>query len=267
MKFVLSLLVLLISFHSFSKAKEWTPKYQSRGMEKNIIKKDIAIGDDKLITLFKDKDNSEKYLKSLKKQVIKSSNKAVPTLIRVMKSKDFPDHKRWIATFMLGQIMGEKSAPFIAKFSAHPNWMMRLAAIKTLMVLKEKKYLGVYSKALNDKALIVRQQALEVISTLGLTELAPSVWRMLYDKKNYAGKKGKTKRTSIIGKVIRTIGDLGFQKARKPLLSMITNKKFSDIFEELDYSLNKISSQKSPKGSHSKKYHFWKRKKLEVVKI
>ena len=54
-----------------------------------------------------------------------------------------------------------------------------------------------------------------------------------------------------------TMGDLGFSKARKPMLTMIQKKKYSDIHEELDYALSKISTKPSPKGNLSVKKHFW----------
>lgn len=220
-----------------------------------------------LEALFKSESKDKMHINALKSQALNLAHKSVPVLIKVMKSSDFPEHKRWIATFMLGQVMGDKAAPFIAKFYGHPNWMMRLAALKTLLVLKQKKYVGLYAKALEDKALIVREQALENIRRLQISKAAPSVWNMLYEKSNYSGKDGKLQRNQIIGKIIRTLGDLEFNKASKPMLTMIKNKKFNDIFEDLEYSLSKILNKNAPKGAREVKRNYWTKVALSEAKI
>ncbi|MBL7664939.1 MAG: HEAT repeat domain-containing protein [Bacteriovoracaceae bacterium] len=198
-------------------------------------------------------------LKVLKEKVIHFSNKSVPTLIKAMKSDAYPEKNRWMATFLLGRIMGDKSSAFIARFAEHPNWVMRLASLKTLLALKQDKYKSIYVKSLSDKSLIVRVQALDNINHLKIKDASSHVWAMLYDKSNYSGQGKQLKRTNIIKEVIKTIGDLEFKKAEAPLLSMIQNKKYQDIHNEIDYSLSKIHGKKSPVGNLSKKQHFWSR--------
>lgn len=211
------------------------------------------------IRKYKDKEG----LAKLRKRTLKLKNKAVPLLTHVMKSKAFPDKNRWVATFALGQIMGKKSAPYLSKFTSHPNWMMRLASLKTLMSLDQRQFKGIYTRLLSDKAMIVRLQALETIKQFDLKSLAPYVWAMLYDKKNYSGAKGGRKRGEIIRSIIKTIGDLRFQKALTPMLSMIQKKKYKDIHAELDYALTKITNKNSPKGDIVVKKLFWNKEKLK----
>lgn len=193
----------------------------------------------------------------LKRSTFQHKQKAVPLLIKVMKDSKYPEKNRWHATFFLGEIMGKKSAPFIAKFADHPHWMMRVASLKALMALKQDQYLGVYTKALHDPSLIVRVQALDNISQLNIRPLAPHVWAMLYDKSNYVGEAGKLKRTSIVKSIIRTIGDLEFEKAEKPLAKLIQKPKYNDLLKDLDYSLEKITGKNSPKSSDSARRQFW----------
>jgi HEAT repeat protein len=195
----------------------------------------------------------------LKKDTLKKAGKAVPALVAVMKSSKYPDKNRWMATFLLGQITGTKGVPFIAKFLKHPHWVMRMASMKTLLALKQKGFGKEYAASLKDKSFLVRKQALENIDRLQLTDLAPQVWAMLYDKRNYyASKKGK-KRTNLIKEAIRVVGRLKFQKAKTPLLSMVQKKKYEDIFEEIDYSLSLILQKKSPDGNLNTKRRYWSR--------
>lgn len=212
---------------------------------------------------YKDKTEVQK----LKADTLALNGKAVPALVEVMKNGKYPERNRWMATFLLGQVMGVKAAPYIAKYSQHPDWVMRMASLKTLLALKQDKYAKVYITALKDPSYIVRTQALENIKALGLKQHAAHVWAMLYDKQNYhqlkespKNKNGETsKRTHIIRKVVRTVGDLQFQDAKPVLLSMIQKDRYKDIFEEMDYALEKITGKPSPAGSAQVKKLYWKR--------
>lgn len=192
----------------------------------------------------------------LKRNAFKHKQKAVPVLIKVMKESKYPEQNRWHATMFLAQIMGEKSAPFIAKFSDHPHWMMRVAALKALLGLKQSEYHAVYAKALKDSSLIVRVQALDNISQMKISKLAPNVWGMMYDQTNYTGEKGARKRTSIVKSIIRTIGDVRYQNAKKPLAKLIQKPKYQDLMDEIDYSLEKITGEVSP-NSIDQRRKFW----------
>ena len=203
----------------------------------------------------------------LKAETLKQGGKSVEALIEVMKNGKYPDKNRWVATFLLGQIMGEKSAPFLAKFLKHPNWVMRMASLKTMLALRQKNYGPHYAMLLSDDSFIVRSQALDNIRTLKLTSSAPQVWAMLYDKKNYYqptlnGKELKSKRSNIIKSVIIAVGDLQFEKAKMPLIKMIQKDKYNDIFNEMDQSLTKITGQKSPTTDSKAKRIFWQRMAL-----
>ncbi len=227
----------------------------------------ISIVQKQLLLNFKAPLAKSKDLEILKKKVLSLKGKAVPTLIKVMKSGHFPDKNRWVATFLLGKVMGKKSAPFISKFVIHPNWVMRMASLKALLALRQKNYVSLYVRALKDKSLLVRTQALENIRRFDLKAQAVHVWAMLYDKKNYHQLKQGSKRSRIVKNIIKTIGELRFKKALQPLLKMIQKKKYRDIFGEMDQALCAITGKDSPKGSKTVKRYFWQRVGVETLKI
>ncbi len=226
----------------------------------------IAPGDIKntLLQKYAVSTNDKIVLAQLKSETLKYGGQSVEALIEVMKNAKYPDKNRWMATFLLGQIMGDKSAPFLAKFLQHPHWVMRMASLKTLLALKQKEYSKHYASLLKDDSFIVRSQALDNIRTLKTADAAPYVWAMLYDKKNYYqptlnGKALKAKRSNIIKSVILTVGELKFEKAKAPLVKMIQKDRYSDIFPEMDQSLMKITGLTSPEGDKTKKRIFWQR--------
>lgn len=226
-------------------------------LQKSSVTKQDVLSLDRLENMYMMDTKAPGFYAMLKRSTLHHKQKAVPLLIKVMKDSKYPEKNRWHATFFLGQIMGRKSAPFIAKFSDHPHWMMRVASLKALMALKQDQYHAVYSKALRDPSLIVRVQALDNISQMNIKPLAPHVWAMLYDQSNYVGEAGKLKRTSIVKSIIRTVGDLEFEKAEKPLVKLIQKPKYQDLIGELDYSLEKITGKNSPKSSDSARRNFW----------
>lgn len=234
---------------------------------KSVKKAVVKSSGNALEDLYMVSSSSKSYLSKLKNESLKLKQDAVPTLVKVMKSKAFPDENRWIATFMLGRIMGVKSADYISKFSNHPNWMMRLASLKVLLHLEQKQFKGIYARALEDKSLIVRHQALQNIKEMQLKDLAPYVWKMLYNRDNYVGGKGERKRSHIIADAIKTVGDLGLAKAKTPMLKMISSKKYRDIYSELDYSLSKLHEKESPKGGLEVKKNYWNKVAISEITI
>jgi hypothetical protein len=220
-----------------------------------------------LLSQYKINYKKKSEVELLKKNTLALAGKALPSLVKVMKSSKYPDKNRWVATFLLGRIAGKKSSSFLAKFLKHPNWVMRMASLKTLLALKEKKFAKNYARALNDNSLIVRTQALENIRRLNLQGQSQFVWAMLYDKRNYYSATDKFKRSSIIKKIIKTVGDLKFEKAEAPLLKMAQKKKYDDIFDEIDYGLERITGKKSPTGRKLIKKRYWKRLAMSKVTI
>ncbi|MFG1485844.1 HEAT repeat domain-containing protein [Halobacteriovorax sp. RZ-2] len=253
MKKLLLIATLIVSFNSFSAVNH---------------KAHQAVLTQKLERQFKYNLKSADMDK-LKKQVLKLKGKSVAALINVMKDEKYPEKNRWMATFLLGRVMGKKSAPFISKFAKHPNWVMRMAALKSLLALNQTDYKDVYKQSLKDNSLIVRYQALENVKRMNLTDLAPNIWAMLYDKRNYHinEKLKSTKRAHIVKEIITTIGDLKFEKAKKPLLSMIQKDKYSDIHREISETLEKITGRKAPNGNLKEKKRFWSKISQATVVI
>ena len=201
----------------------------------------------------------QKEVKEAKALILKHGGKSVEALVEVMKNGQYPELNRWIATFMLGRIMGKKASPFLVKFLKHPHWPMRVAALKTLLALREKRFASAYAHALSDKSMLVRKQALENVKKLSLKQTAPMVWAMLYDKKNYHfGKNGK-KGTHFVKDIVKTIGQFRFKKATKPLLGMIQKDRYKSIFFEIEYALREITGKKIPRGGIEAKRRYWKK--------
>lgn len=248
----------LVSFSAIAASQERSIQLLKNpdGKQNKLQKADI-VSLERLENMFTMDARSPGLQAMLKRHTLKHRQKAVPVLIKVMKESKYPEQNRWQATMLLAQVMGKKSAPFIAKFIDHPHWMMRVASLKALLGLRQREYTSVYAKALKDPSLIVRVQALDNISKMNVSSLAPQVWNMMYDQSNYSGDAGNRKRTSIVRSIIRTIGDIRFEKAKKPLAKLMQKPKYQDLIEDLDYSLEKITGEVSPNSSAEARRKFW----------
>ena len=67
---------------------------------------------------------------------------------------------------LIGKTMGKKSIPMMLKYLDHPHWILRSAALKSLQSLKADQPHRKYKKLLKDKSYVIREQALDIISTL-----------------------------------------------------------------------------------------------------
>ena len=256
-KISLGLLLITFSLEALSASPSSIELLKNPHSTQQKLAKEDLVSLDRLENMFTMDSRSPGLSAMLKRQTLKHRQKAVPVLIKVMKESKYPDQNRWQATMLLAQVMGKRSAPFIAKFIDHPNWMMRVATLKALLGLKQENYHQVYAKALKDSSLIVRVQALDNISKMKISGLAPHVWNMMYDQSNYSGDSGKRKRTNIVKSIIRTLGDVKFQKARAPLAKLIQKPKYQDLIEDLDYSLEKITGEISPNSNIELRRKFW----------
>ncbi len=191
--------------------------------------------------LLKKENLGPEHSKKVQTLLLQLDNKSVPTIIEVMKSDTYPDKNRWVATLTLARIMGEKSLPFIKKFLRHPNWMMRLSALKVMRMFKDKTSDSLVEKMLFDKSLLVRVEALEMIKSLKKKNSAKSVWKMMYDKKNYQKfSKSKVVPTEVISRILKTIETLDYKKAKPVLVKLKKERRFSSLSSEIQTTINSL---------------------------
>lgn len=157
--------------------------------------------------------------------------------------------------FSMTKLMGKKSAKVLSKFTKHPDWMMRLGALKCLLFLKEKQFANEYAALLKDNSLIVRQQALTNIHQLEIKEKAKAVSLLLNDiKLQSSNNSGFEQMTDM---TIMTLAKFQHKDSIKTLLEMLKQQQFKNNSAAIDYSLEQLTGLKSPKGDWNSKVSFW----------
>jgi len=228
----------------------------TKNKSQNLVKEEITFEGLKFLykTKWKSKDGYEK----LSKMSLTLGKDAVPLLLDVMKRSSYPDGNRWIAIFSLTRITGEKSAPVHRKFLKHPNWLMRLGALRCLNILKDQLAQSEYERLLKDPSILVRKQALLNIDQLKLASSSSKIVLMLKDSTNYIQtKNGFSLPTDLIDQVILSLGNLKHRDVRHEFIKMMQNEQNKKLSYALDYSLEKITGLKSPQGDWKQKKQFW----------
>ena len=137
--------------------------------------------------------------------------------------------------------MGRKSVPLLAKYLEHPNWMLRSAAIKSLKSLKVSDKNELYRKLLKDKSYIIREQALDVISTLKIKSLKYDVLEMFGDRTNYIKTSNGLKASEVLKKVIKTLVALDTKESISLLRRLKKSQLASNIHNQIDLAIKQIS--------------------------
>jgi hypothetical protein len=213
-------------------------------------------------TYFKKNQLSKIEREELKKSVLKVGPPAMTLLTKVLRENSYPDHSRWSACFFVGQLMGKKAQNYLVKFTEHPLWLLRVAALKTLLHIKADNVGPIYAKKLKDESYLVRVQALESIAYLKLDDHAKDIYQMLFDKKNYTLEKGKYKRSEIIKQALKTLGDFKYQPMAKGLVKMMKKESYKDLHSDIDSALTKITGLKSSGTNLEERKNFWSNQKL-----
>lgn len=197
---------------------------------------------------------------SLSHQTLNFGPKAVPVLLNAMKKKSYPVQNRWIAMFSLTKLMGKNSSKVLSKFTKHPDWMMRLGALKCLLFLKEKSYAKDYALLLTDKSLVVRQQALKNIHQLNIKENAKDVSNLLaeinFDK--------TASDDPVVDMTLLTLAKLGHKQSIPTLVDMLKAERFKKNSATIDFSLEQLTGKKSPNGDLNSKIAFWSRNSTSI---
>ncbi len=210
---------------------------------------------DSLDFLFKTEWKKSVDFANLSHQSLLYGPKAVPVLLNVMKKKSYPVKNRWIAMFSMTKLMGKKSSKVLSKFTKHPDWMMRLGALKCLLFLKEKQFANEYASLLKDSSQIVRHQALTNIQQLEIKEKAQAVSLLLNEIKSQNA--NSTNLEQMTDMTIMTLAKFKHKESIRTLLSMLKQQQFKNNSAAIDYSLEQLTGLKSPKGDWHSKVSFW----------
>ncbi len=171
-----------------------------------------------------------------------------PDLKKIAFSKDYEMPTRWKAFMDYVQKENKNSIPEIKLALKSNDWFMRDAALKALLLVDPQMARNNAQQILkNDKSLIVRTGAVDIIRSLKDKDSAKLLWQALRDKKNFRNQQSLWIRPRIIttlvemddkslGEYVKTLddSDVRIQKIALFALEKFTKEALATDKESLD---------------------------------
>lgn len=162
---------------------------------------------------------------------------------------------RWIAGRALGRLSSRRSVEVLQQGFREPIAMVRLAAIKGAQDMGDRIFLPELVAALDDKAAVVRAEALDALAGLGTQAEVPAVIAQLQSAQNFNRGKGIFVRPHAV----TTLGRLGGAEATQALIEALEDRDpvTQDAARRALLQLSGRSSSPSGTGSERERWQRW----------
>jgi len=131
------------------------------------------------------------------REFAKLGDKGVAFLARTAFDKSCTLLERWRAVTTMGRLDPLRFRPELDKALQSPEWFMRNAALIALQTDERSRAVAWSTRMLEDKALVVRTQAVRNLIELNARESEPVLWRQISAKRNFRGSQSLWIRTHI----------------------------------------------------------------------
>lgn len=125
-------------------------------------------------------------------------NELIAPLNKIAFSDQADFQVRWSALVLLAQLQGPLAELTLERALEHKEWFLRNAALLTYPSLFPKKAAKVALKMLQDKALVIRSAAIEVLEARLDTEIREALWTELDHPRNFRKKQSLWIRPQIL---------------------------------------------------------------------
>jgi len=171
-------------------------------------------------------------------QQLKGDSHSAENLKKLMFTKSEMYELRYKATTALAKLSGAKAKPQMVQALQSNEWFMRNAGLIGLASIDRSEALVWSRKLLNDKALVVRAAAVDVISKAHDTTSTNLLWQKLYSKENYRNSQSLYIRRHIV----EALADLDGKEHTAKFVALLQDKDDS-LHEPAMDALEKITHQ------------------------
>lgn len=154
------------------------------------------------------------------KEFRKMGDQAKSMLVGVAFGSDHSLLERWRAITTMGRLDPLAFRPELDRALVSREWFMRNAALIALQTDERARAVAWSMRMLDDKALVVRTQAVRNLIDLDARESEPVLWEKLFEKQNFKGKESLWIRAHIAEALAR----FGMQGRTKNFKKMLLDK-------------------------------------------
>lgn len=188
----------------------------------------------------------------------KYSVKAVPVLLKAARLKNNEDASRYVALMGVAKLGGQASESEIRTFLKDKSWMLRSGALRALGALgREEKSGRAVLSLLQDKALVVRLEAVQTVSKLWPSGADEALTRAILDQRNFhAGRAQWVPQAALSALATKARSRL----TAKRLLPFLEKPMDSALLPEAVRALERMTGKElAPGQSLTRKVQAWQR--------
>lgn len=179
--------------------------------------------------------------------------KAQERLKEMAFNEKWPLKTRWKAFMVFTHVKGKKSFPFIKKAMVNSTWFMRsagLTALQSIDPLASKKW--AYKLLRDDKALMVRMKALEILKNERSEKITELFWSKIYSKDSVH----RNQSLWIRGDIARILVKQPRKKDLKRWVKLL-HEKDGDLSQVATVALSKIHDNQNQEAGN---VAFWQKR-------
>ncbi len=171
-------------------------------------------------------------------QQLKGDSKSYSNLQSLMASKSEAFELRYKATTALAKVGGSRAKSDMTRAMTSQEWFMRNAGLIGMASIDRSEALVWARKLLNDKALVVRSAAVDVITQARDTTSTNLLWQKLYSKENYRNKQS----LYIRRRIVEALSELDSKEHAAKFVALLQDKDDS-LHEPAMEALERITKQ------------------------
>lgn len=150
---------------------------------------------------------------------VSQGSSVVPATATVFLDRKVDSRVRWVAGRALGRIYSPRSVDTLILGLREPVPLLRIAAVKGLAELGDRKALPGLRSALGDDAAVVRAAAIDALGSLGTRNEVPLIIAQLNATKNFSRGRGIFVRPHAA----QALGSLGGPEATQALIEVVND--------------------------------------------
>jgi HEAT repeat protein len=171
-------------------------------------------------------------------QALKSDSNSYSNLKALMESKSEAFELRYKATTALAKVAGSKAKTEMVHAMTSSEWFLRNAGLIGMSSLDRAEALVWARKLLNDKALVVRSAAVDIITQARDTTSTNLLWQKLYSKENFRNKQS----LYIRRRIVEALSEIDSKEHAAKFVALLQDKDDS-LHEPAMEALERITHQ------------------------
>jgi HEAT repeat protein len=185
--------------------------------------------------------------------------RAIPGLLQIAKDPRKDDLDRYAAILASARMGGSPTATHLVPLLQDRMWMVRLATLRALGILKNPIASDAILRGLQDPALVIRSEAIDALTALRPSGAGEALLKTLQDGSNYSAGKAQV----IPQKALRALATLQLREAAprlKPLLSHDQDPALQNLTIE---TLEKLTGRRlAPGRPLAERLRAWKSERI-----